>query len=294
PWLKHEERSPGPTGTIEVPVERLDIATVIQISQALSGEVVLEKLIERIMRVAIKHAGADRGLLICPRSDELMTYAEATAQGEDIAIDVGERDASGAGTLPESLLRYVLRTGETVVLDDASSQNSFSGDPYVVQRRARSILCLPMTNQGRFVGVLYFENNLAPQVFTPSRLTVLKVLATQAAISLENIGLYRALADREARIRRLWDSNILGICTWNIDGAVVSANDEFLRMLQYSRDDVAAGRLNWAALTPAEWREGADRAVDALRTTGSFQPFEKEYLRKDGSRVPVLIGGALF
>src|SRR5262249_39039065 len=83
PWLRHEERSPGPTGTMEVPVERLDIATVIQISQALSGEVVLEKLIERIMSVAIKHAGADRGLLICPRGDELLTYAEATAQGED-------------------------------------------------------------------------------------------------------------------------------------------------------------------------------------------------------------------
>ena len=70
-----------------------------------------------------------------------------------------------AGTLPESLVRYILRTGETVVLDDASSQNSFSADPYIVQRRARSILCLPMINQGKLVGILYFENNLAPQRF---------------------------------------------------------------------------------------------------------------------------------
>src|SRR5262249_21465590 len=112
--------------------------------------------------------------------------------------------------------------------------------------------------------------------------------------SLENTELYRDLADREARLRRLWDSNILGICTWNIDGAVVSANDEFLRMLQYDHDDVAAGRLNWAELTPPEWVGGAEGAVAALRATGSFSPFEKEYLRKDGSRVPVLIGGALF
>ena len=73
-----------------------------------------------------------------------------------------------------------------MVLDDASSQNPFSADPYIVQRRARSILCLPLINQGKFVGILYFENNLAPQVFTPDRLTVLKVLASQAAISLEN------------------------------------------------------------------------------------------------------------
>src|SRR5262249_35027969 len=198
PKLRQNERAPGPTGTIEVPVEQLDIATVIQISQALSGEVVLEKLIDKLMRVAIRHAGADRGLLICPRDDELLIYAEVTAHGEDATVHVREHNASGAGTLPESLVRYTLRTGETVVLDDASAQNSFSADPYIVQRRARSILCLPMINQGRFVGTLYFENNLTTKVFTPDRLTVLKVLATQGAISLENIGLYGALANREA------------------------------------------------------------------------------------------------
>src|SRR5262249_36781781 len=123
PGLRQDERAPGPMGTIEVPVERLDIATVIQISQALSGEVGLEKLIDRLMHAAIKHAGADRGVLICPRSDELLIYAETTAQGQDVATDVRERDASGADILPESLVRHILRTGETVVLDDASSTN---------------------------------------------------------------------------------------------------------------------------------------------------------------------------
>src|SRR5262249_57858570 len=86
PKLRQNERAPGPTGTIEVPVEQLDIATVIQISQALSGEVVLEKLIDRLMRAAIEHAGAERGLLICPQSEELLIYAEATAQGADVAV----------------------------------------------------------------------------------------------------------------------------------------------------------------------------------------------------------------
>ncbi len=294
PRLRQSERAPGPTGTIEVPVERLDIATVIQIAQALSGEVVLEKLVDRLMRVAIKHAGADRGLLICPRSDELLIYAEATAHGEDIAIHVGERDASGAGTLPESLVRYILRTGETVVLDDASSQNSFSADPYIVQGHARSILCLPMVNQGRFAGILYFENNLAPHVFTSDRLTVLKVLATQGAISLENMGLYRALANREAKIRRLVDANVLGICIWNLEGAIIEANEAFLQMLQYGREDVVSGRLRWTDLTPGELRERDERAVVELRSTGTFQAFEKEFFRKDGGRVPVLIGGTLF
>jgi PAS domain S-box-containing protein len=291
PRLRQNERAPGPTGTIEVSVERLDVATVIQIAQALSGEVVLEKLVDRLMRAAIKHAGADRGLLICPRSDELLIYAEATAHGEDIAIHIGERDASGAGALPESLVRYILRTGETVVLDDASSQNSFSADPYIIQGSARSILCLPMVNQGRFAGILYFENNLAPHVFTSDRLTALKVLAMQGAISLENVGLYRALANREAKIRRLFDANVLGICIWNLEGAIIEANEAFLQMLQYGREDVVSGRLRWTDLTPGELDE---RAIVELRSIGTFQPFEKEFLRKDGRRVPVLIGGALF
>src|SRR5262249_39388965 len=160
------------------------------------------------------------------------------------------------------------------VLDDAKDANPFSADPYITERRVRSILCLPLVNQGKLIAILYFENTLAPRVFTPDRIAVLKVLASQAAISLENTRLYRDLSDREARIRRLWDSNILGICIWNIDGAVVAANGEFLRMLQYDPDDVAAGRLNWAELTPDEWREETELAVTALRTSGSFPPFE--------------------
>jgi PAS domain S-box-containing protein len=99
---------------------------------------------------------------------------------------------------------------------------------------------------------------------------------------------------KERKIRRLVDANILGICISNLEGAIIEANDEFLRMLQYSREDVASGRLRWTDLTPAEWREQSERSVAELHSTGAFHPVEKEYFRKDGSRVPVLIGGALF
>jgi PAS domain S-box-containing protein len=294
PWLRQDGHAQSPMGTIEAPVEQLDLATVIEVSQALSGEMDLDKLIDKLMRAAIAQAGAERGLLIFPHDEELQIDAEATAHGGDVAVHFPERGADVSIALPQSLIRYTTRTRETVILDDASSQNLFSADPYIVQRRARSILCLPLINQRRLIGILYLENNLTPRVFSPERITMLKVLASQAAVALENSRLYRDLADREARIRRLWDSNILGICIWNIDGAIVSANEEFLRVVQYDHDDAAAGRLNWAALTPAEWREQDKRALAELPATGSFQPFEKEYLRKDGSRVPVLVGGALF
>ena len=98
----------------------------------------------------------------------------------------------------------------------------------------------------------------------------------------------------EAKIRRLVEANVVGIVMWNLEGAITGANEAFLRMVQYDREDLASGRVRWTDLTPAEWRGHDERAVADLKATGIFQPFEKEYFRKDGSRVPVLLGGALF
>jgi PAS domain S-box-containing protein len=98
----------------------------------------------------------------------------------------------------------------------------------------------------------------------------------------------------EAKIRRLVEANVVGIVMWNLDGAITEANESFLRMVQYDREDLASGRVRWTDLTPAEWRGKDERALADLKATGIFQPFEKEYFRKDGSQVPVLLGGALF
>src|SRR5262245_11218954 len=293
PRLRQDERAPGPTGTIEAPVEQLDLATVINVSQAVSGEMVLEKLVDKLMRAAIEQAGAERGLLITPRGEELHIDAEATTRGEDVIVQLRE-EAYTPAMLPEALVRYAMRTQETVILDNASSQNPFTADPYISQRRARSILCLPLINQGKLIGILYLENNLTPRVFTPERVTVLKVLASQAAISLENTRLYRELEDREGKIRRLVDSNIIGIFVAGLEGRIVEANDEFLRILGYDREDLNWGRVRFTELTPPEWRERDMRTLEELNSTGTVQPFEKEYFRKDGSRVPVLVGAALF
>ena len=137
--------------------------------------------------------------------------------------------------LAESIVHYVARTQESVILDDASAQNPFSADPYIRRHHARSILCLPLINQAKLIAVLYLENNLAPHVFTPTRIAVLKLLASQAAISLENTRLYRDLEEREAKIRRLVDANIMGIYIWNLQGEILEANEAFLQILRYSR-----------------------------------------------------------
>src|SRR3954469_9980442 len=292
PQVKDEKPLPAPTSTIEAPVDQLDLATVIKISQAVSGEMVLEKLIQSLMRIAIEHAGGERGLLILLQGHQQHIAAEAsTRQGQ---IDVTLRQAAVTPSeLPVPMLQYVIRTRESVILDDASAQNPFAADTYIRERHARSILCLPLINQAKLIGLLYLENNLAPHVFTPTRISVLKLLASQAAISLENTRLYGDLQEREAKIRRLVEANIIGIISWNLSGRIVDANEAFLRMVGYGRDDLVSGGVSWRDLTPDSWRAADDQVLGELAATGVCEPFEKEYLRKDGSRVPVMVGAEL-
>jgi PAS domain S-box-containing protein len=291
PHLKTEPVVPGPTATIGTPVEQLDLATVLRVSQAVSGEIVLEKLIDTLMRTAIEHAGAERGLLILPRGAELRIQAEATTAGSSVMIALRDAPISSA-ELAEPVVQYAARTQESVILDDALARGSFSNDEYIRRTHARSILCLPLVKQGRLIAVLYLENNLAPNVFTPARTALLRVLASEAAMSLDNSRLYRELQEREAKIRRLVDANIVGVLISDLEGRVIEANDAFLQMVRYTRDDLTSGRLRWMELTPPEWQAVSERAVAQLRAHGICELFEKEYFRSDGTRVPVLIAAA--
>jgi PAS domain S-box-containing protein len=281
------------TATIGSPVQQLDVASVVKATQAVSGEIELPKLIERLMTIALQNAGADRGLLILPAEDDYLIQAEAQATGEKIEVALCQRSMTGV-TSPETLFRYVIRTHESVILDDASRPNLFSKDDYLNGRQTKSILCLPLIKQGSLTGLLYLENTLTSYAFTPDRLAVLQVLVAQAAISLENTRLYGDLQEREAKVRRLVDSNIIGILILDTKGRILEANEAFLHMVGYSRDDLVSGRLSRAVLTPDEWSDVTERALVERSATGICKAFEKEYFRKDGTRVPVLVGGASF
>jgi predicted ATPase/signal transduction histidine kinase len=206
PPLHEEWTSSSSITTIGTPAVQLDVGTVVKASQAVSSEIVLDKLIEALMRIAVEHAGAERGVLIATRGNELQVEAEArTGRG---MIEVALRHAAlTLGDLPESVLQYVIRTRESVVLSDASVANLFSKDAYLDRRRIRSILCLPIVKQAKLVGVLYLENNLTAGAFTSDRIAVLELLASQAAISLEHAQLYAAL--QQENIERKWTEDEL-------------------------------------------------------------------------------------
>src|SRR6266446_2167728 len=183
----------------------LDLGTIVKMSQAISEEIVLEKLIHTLLVMAVEYANAERGLLILPHGECQRIAAEATTGDEGIVLRyVGEPAAPSA--LPGSILTDVLRRREDVMLGDASVENPYSADDYIARRRVRSVLCLPLVKQGTLRGVLYLENTLASHVFTPARIEVLKLLASQAATSLENAHLYADLQASEHRLCLAIDS----------------------------------------------------------------------------------------
>lgn len=185
PGLVPEETSSVPGGPV---ANQLAMETVVKASQAISSERVLERLMHTLMTIVLEHAGARRALLILPHAEQLWIEADASALREGNTVNVGRRAAS-SDAVPLSMLHHSLRTHEPVLLDDASMENPFDADEYFSGSIARSVLSLPLVKQDRVIGALYLENELAPGVFTLSRLAVLRLLASQAAISIENASL---------------------------------------------------------------------------------------------------------
>ncbi|MDE1182143.1 ATP-binding sensor histidine kinase [Paraburkholderia sp.] len=186
--------------SVEIPAaqEQFDMLSALKSSQALSEEMVPDRLIRTLVTLAIVHAGAQRGMLIL--FDDDVPVLEAHGQEEATGVHVtlaGERVA--ADSVPLSIVYTAMRMRKPVVVEDAQSDGRFSFDIAFASRPARSVLCLPLVKQGNATGVLYLENNLTAGVFTSSRTSVLELLASQAAISLETARLYEALVDENTR-----------------------------------------------------------------------------------------------
>jgi len=263
--------------------------TIAKASQAMAGPMGIERLPEALMRIAMEAAGAQQGVLLLAESGELQVVARASVGASGIAVQGRETGAPDA--LPWSVAHYVARSREPAVLSDAGLPHAFWNDPYLLRERPRSVLCLPLLRGAELVGVLYMEHALVAEAFAPERVQLLATLAAQAAISLETSRLYASLQERQARIRRLVDANIIGIRFAHADGRIFEANDAYLQLLGRTREELAAGLLNTSTITPAEHRAASQRAAEQLEAEGRYAPFEQEYQRPDGTRVPVLCGG---
>jgi PAS domain S-box-containing protein len=277
----HEERLPTSTAaTIGTPLRQLDVETVVKASQALSSEIVLPKLIERLMRIAVEHAGAERGLLILLRDDKPQIEAAATSHG---TVEVSVRQTVIAPLdLPQSMLQYVFRTREHVVLDDASLRNLYSEDEYVRAKRPRSVLCLPIVNQMKLIGALYLENNLTPRAFTADRVAVLELLASQAAISLENATLFSDLQRSEAYLAQGQSISHTGSYGWNVSSGEVYWSEETYHIYGIDRAVKPTRELGFQVVHPED-RDRLQQTLERATRERADIDFAYRSLMPDGS-----------
>ena len=274
----------GRTSTIEAPLSHLDLATVTRAAQAVAGHLELAELIHTLLRLALEHAGADRGLLLLPQGSDLQNAAEACVERGELKVHRRPRPVT-ASELPDSLLRYVLRTRESVNLPDAAAgMHPFSSDAYLQRQRPRSVLVLPLVEQGSLRGLLYLENRLAPGVFTPERLALLELLAAQAAVALEHARLYTKLAqenrerqqaeaqlrDSEAKLEEAQHMARLGYWERDLDTDGITLSDETARIFglqpQAEIHDLSEWHQRWLTLIhPEDRARTAEAAAAALQ-----------------------------
>ncbi len=281
PHLREEWLSSSSTSTIGTPVRQLDVETVVKASQTLSSEIVLPKLIEKLMRIAVEHAGAERGLLILLHGDEPRIEAEAnTGQGR---AEVTVRQAAITPLdLPQSVLQYVIRTRERVLLDDASVTNLYTEDEYVQAKHARSILCLPIVKQTKLVAALYLENNLTPRTFTADQVALLEMLASQAAISLENANLFSDLQRSEAYLAQGQSISHTGSYGWNVASGEIYWSEETYRIYEVDRAVKPTRELAFQLFHPDD-RDRLQQAIERGVSERANIEYEHRVLLPGGS-----------
>jgi len=220
--------TPAPGQTVETPLEQLDLSSIVTALQAISSEIDLERLVERLLKLAVQQGAADRGLLIFATGQPRI-FASVTIRGD--LIEVAHIDSPvSPRLLPETLLNYALRTEKTIVLDDVARPSAFSEDPFLRLGRVRSCVVVPIMLQGKMLGALYLENSLTAQAFPAKGLKVLDLLASQAAIALENARLYAEL--RRAKLCMSYAENLslTGSFIWQPQAARIFWSDEVARI----------------------------------------------------------------
>jgi PAS domain S-box-containing protein len=208
----------------------LDLNTVVKASHVLASELILDKLLAKLMKIIIENAGAEIGHLILKCKGELLIEASGAVDADNITI-LQSIPIKNNPSVSQTIINYVARTKESVVLNDATCEGNFTNDPYIQQHQPKSILCFPLINQGQLVSLVYLENNLTTGAFTPDRLEVLKILSTQAAISIENARLYAEVTESERRLTQFLEAMPVGVAVHTPTGQLHYANQSAQQLL---------------------------------------------------------------
>ncbi|WP_437593732.1 AAA family ATPase [Sorangium sp. So ce1000] len=281
----------APTATFAVRAEQFDVLSVVKAAQSISGELKLSRLLEMLLRIVVEHAGAEEGCVLLVRDEHLWIAAIEAPGGAVRLLDAGEAPSAA---LPQSVLNYVRRSHERVLLDDAAARHPFTEDEYFRRKRPRSVLCLPIVRQARLIGLLYLENNLATGAFTPGRLSVVELLASQSAISLENAMLYAEVEQENAERRRaeqalkanqqmlqaIVDNSAASVYVKDHEGRFLLANRQVGALLGVPSEQLL-GRTA-AELFPAPFAEVVREHERKVLETGAPMEWEETVPLEDG------------
>jgi PAS domain S-box-containing protein len=217
--------------------ENLDFTSVMKASQTISSEIVIERLLNQLMKIIMENAGAQRGVLILESDENLFIEAELTMEQKNANVLLSI-PLEKSTTIPLSVVNYVAKTQKFMVLNNAFKEGDFRNDPRIIAQACKSIFCGPILHKSRLLGVLYLENNLVRGAFNLERLEVLKILTSQIAISLENARLYSNLEESELRYRQLYENIVDLVILIDSKDQVIMANPRFYSIIGISHDAI--------------------------------------------------------
>ncbi len=246
-----QKNSPQKTNSTDT--ASLDLSSIIKASQTLAGEIILESLLAKMMKIVIENAGAEKGYLIMEKEEgKWAVEAAANAKGNvEVLQSIQIETVSGESEMPlvsNSIVNYAIRTQKNVVLNDAVSQGNFTNTPYILKQKPKSVLCSPLQNQGKLAGILYLENNLVTGAFTSERIRLLNMLAASAAVAIENAKLFARARQSEAKLTQILEALPVGVMLVEEKGNVSYLNQTAEKLLgaektaadisSYNRQDV--------------------------------------------------------
>lgn len=268
----------------------LDLHSMMQASQTISGELMLDSLLKKLLLTVFENAGADRGVLILDKEGQWVVEAQGTHAPDDISVLQSIPIVQGTcSCVPLSLINYVAHTREVVVLHNAMQDDKFQQDPYIQNKQSRSLLCLPLMHKASLIGMLYLENRITTGAFTTERLEVLNLLSSQIVISIEAARLYANLRASEKKYRTLFEESRDTIFISTPDGRFLDVSPSCESLLNFTREEILAMPVEYVYAIPEE----RARFRQEIERTGSVRDFEVRLRKKDGTTVACLLTATL-
>ncbi|MEO5968368.1 MAG: ATP-binding protein, partial [Bdellovibrionia bacterium] len=282
----------------------VDLMSVIQASQAISGELLPERLLNSLCEILLKQSGAQTGYILLAQNGVLTLAAKASGTSNKTEILLLNSKLSAklvlgpthgpinSKELPISVIQYTLRTLEKVALHDATQSSQFRSDVYIKEHRPKSILSVPMKSQGKLIGIVYLENNLVPGAFTPEKIKTLELITLQAAISIEISMVYTKNQEVHRELQRILDSTSVVIYIKDIKGKFIFVNERFERTFHLQKDNVI-GKTDFELFEQEKATELRNNDKLVIETRSESQ-FEELLIQDDGVHTYISVKVPLF